>query len=264
MLRNHLQNHLLFPCHLNHPIYEILSSSTRREILRMLAYDNSNAYGRRLSKILNISNTAIHRHLRILQGLDNGHELQLIREKGKTKESYSGKKGGEATLFEIGKKLGMFVGIFPDLIHSHVFITSAEEDLSTAELSQLGAPSELQQTKSKPVVFVPNEEKISDSAKKKYLELYEKLQEINDELISSERKMLALLEEKNKLLRQIEETLTEDAKLEREKRLFLRLVACLGCSSDRDLSYAFHIEEPIVAKVLDELVKQGWLATKCD
>ncbi len=262
MLKNYIHNHLLFPCHLNHPIYEILSSSTRREILRMLAYDNSNAYGRRLSKILNISNTAIHRHLRILQGLDNGHELPLIREKGKTKESYSGKKGGEATLFEIGKKLGMFVGIFPDLIHSHVFITDAEDNLSTAELSQLGISEDFSKTKKEPHVLVPDEQQIIDPVKKKYLELYENLQKINEELIELERKMLGLLEEKNDLLREIEATLKTDANLEREKRLFLRLVACLGCSSDRDLSYAFHIEEPIVSKVLEDLVEQGWLATK--
>ncbi len=251
--KKHFHNVQEFPCHLDHPIYEVLSNKNRREILRMIAYDSSNSYGRRLAAILDLSNTAIQRHLKILQDKTHINNFSLIKEKEKIKESYSGKKGGEAIIFEIGTKIGMFVGIFPDLIHSHVFISKLNNKLENTNLSEINPVQNTSEGR-----FFPLENS-NDPIKNEYLKLYTDIQKINHEIIEQEKKLLSLLERKNNFLANIEKTIKKDSDLGRNDILYLKLIACLGSTTDREISYAFHIEEPIVKSALQRLEKIGWI-----
>lgn len=113
-------------CEIDHPLYDLIDNVTRRQVLRLIACESN--YGNRIASIMDLSTPAIHRHLKSLLG-DNQGKLALISKGKRSTKSHSGHKGGEAQLYRVDAKIGLFFHVFPNFVHNHILELHEENRL---------------------------------------------------------------------------------------------------------------------------------------
>ena len=242
-----------FSCSLNHPIFDILSNKTRLEILRMIACEQN--YGSRIASILNMSAPAIHRHLKFLsQDMkdDNMKDFSFIKPSYTTSESYSGYKGAEATIYEIGTKIYFSFALFPNFIQSHAFLVEATESLSKESNNSEKA---IKRDSDKKKTTKNSSEGING-----FSELFQHIQEKNDKISSLEKQIMDVLVEKNELMGQLDKSILQNPTLSFDERVSLRLLACQGPICIPNLPELLSQDVEITTKNLKKLHQMGWFA----
>lgn len=245
-----------FVCDIEHPVFNIIDNATRRKILRLIACESN--YGNRIANMLNISSPTVHRHLKFLLG-EKDDTFPIIREVERTKDSYSGKKGGEAFVYEINTNLGIFMGIFPNFVHSQIF--QVDEDGKQTNITD---PVEDRASFVNLKGLTPNFEELKNKKQEKFNELYKKIQVYNKDIIVKQRALMDTYMEKNDLMGELDELMKSvDVKeVDPEKRLLLRAITCLGPECSSDLSHFLHMDDYLVFKHVQELRQIGWLAER--
>ncbi len=241
-----------FSCSLDHPIFEILSNKTRLEILRMIACEQN--YGSRIASILNISAPAIHRHLKFLsQDMkdDNMEDFSYIKPSYKTSESYSGHKGAEATVYEIGTKMYFSFALYPNFIQSHAFLVAAEASLSDNNSNNI---------EDEILDYKKDMKHISNGRIEEYSKLFSKIQEKNEKIRTLESQIMNILEEKNELMKDIDSSIQKSSSLSFDERVSLRLMACQGPVCIPNLPELLRQDVEVTKKNLLNLKLRGWFS----
>ena len=241
-------------CNFGHPIFNIINNTTRRNILRLIAF-GENTYGNRLASILNISSTAVHRHLKSLEGepLD---DFNMIKEVMKTKE-YSGKKGAAASMFEIDTKVTLFFSIFPNYIHSQIY----QRDKTNMHL--------MNQTIDQKYFLLRNVElprldlsdkKDTDPKVAKLHNFHGKIAKLNQQILELQNELVEVLDEKNDMMGELNNFVNDLEDLGYEEKVILRVMISLGGGCSQNILDLLHIDEYILQKYLDNLIAKGWLS----
>lgn len=236
-------------CDISHPIFDVIENITRRQVLRLIACEHN--YGNRIANILNLSTPAVHRHLKILLGKD-GESIAIISEAAKTHESFSGRKGAEATVYQINFKAGLFFSIFPNFIHSQVYVMD-QEGKRVLEKDESDLTEDLKYLSP----YKPKKEGMH--RRQKFLKLYNKIQEHNLTILKLETDLMDVLNEKNELMGQLDEEILQQEDLEYEHRVILRAITCLGEKCSNDLSHLLNMDDKIIGRFIDELEEKKWL-----
>ncbi|MFX1254113.1 MAG: hypothetical protein ACFFCZ_21045 [Promethearchaeota archaeon] len=246
-----------FTCSLKHPLYTIISNKTRLEIIRTIVCEKN--YGSRIASILKISAPAIHRHMRFLSKTfkDQDKEpITFIRPSYRTIKSYSGYKGAEATVYELGAKIYLSLALYPNFVNTHVFSTSLDNDRSQ-ESSTFPVPNKetsFENHKDNNVEREISEKEIM----KRFSELYTKTQEKNQEIKDLEQKLLEVFEEKDKIMKEMDDIILRSSQLTFDERVSLRTLACQGPDCIRMLPEILKKDKEIAQKVLRDLRDNGW------
>ncbi len=237
-----------FSCSLDHPIFEILSNKTRLEILRMIACEQN--YGSRIASILNISAPAIHRHLKFLSQVmkdDNMNDFTYIKPSYTTSESYSGHKGAEATVYEIGTKMYFSFALYPNFIQSHAFLVGSDGALNSNNTDEKNS-SRIGKKENEP----------SDGSMEEYSQLFNQIQEKNEKIRYLESEIMNILEEKNELMKDIDSSIQKSSSLSFDERVSLRLMACQGPICIPNLPELLRQDVEITRRNLMNLQIKGW------
>ncbi len=241
-----------FSCSLDHPIFEILSNKTRLEILRMIACEQN--YGSRIASILNISAPAIHRHLKFLSQEikdDNMEDFSYIKPSYTTSESYSGHKGAEATVYEIGTKMYFSFALYPNFIQSHAFLVGAEASLNENTSNNLDDDIQGREK---------HKNLSSNRSIEEYSKLFNKIQEKNEKIRDLETQIMNILEEKNDLMKDIDSSIQKSSSLSFDERVSLRLMACQGPVCIPNLPELLRQDVEVTKKNLINLKLRGWFS----
>jgi predicted transcriptional regulator len=247
-----------YSCSLDHPIYDLLSNKTRLEILRMIACEHN--YGSRIASLLGISAPAIHRHLKFLSQLrtdPNGLDFFFIKEMKKTKESYSGYKGAEATHYEIGTKMYLSFALYPNFMQSHSFLEDAEGNIS-AEITDDSLKGSFIGTDG--TDSDKNENIEYKKAIKRYSSLFKRIQKKNSRIKELEAEIMDILDEKNDLMKKMDHAIMNVERLSFDERVSLRLLACQGPICIPNLPELLKQDVNVTMKNLKVLEKNGWFA----
>ena len=239
-----------FPFDIDHPLFQIISNETRRQIIQLLSIEKN--YGNRLAAILNLSPPAIHRHLKLLQQSEkNSKSLGIIHDKEKTDMSYSGRKGATASLLEIDARLGLFFGIFPNYIHSSVQELDKngdkidqDIDLGNYDSNLFGAhidPSHLSLDDTKQTVD------ISD------------LNFLNDEIKELERKLMVALYEKNEKLHSVFKAIDQSDDLDFNERVIIKSLIAYGLNNLKLISKMLGISLFEIKTIIQMLKDKHWI-----
>ena len=240
-------------CNLDHPIFEVLESETRRHILRLIACEHN--YGNRIASILGMSTPAVHRHLKILQGEANRKgrkSLPIISQSEKSVESYSGYKGAEATLYQIKSQIGIFFGIFPNFIHSQIFRVNDKGEVTSYRASNSDTDFFLL----RPPQKMPSS---SSSNSTQYLDLYDKVQEYNKKIIVLQKELMEVLHEKNKVMEDVDKIINSENELDFEDRVIMRAITCLGPECSSNLAEILKMDDVMVNKHVEKILEKGFL-----
>jgi predicted transcriptional regulator len=243
-----------FVCDINHPLFNVIDNPTRRQILRLIACEHN--YGNRIASILNLSTPAIHRHLKFLLGESND-AVPIIQKGLKTKQSFSGRKGGEATLYEINSKMGLFFGIFSNFIHSQVYQITDGNKISIAETRSSTHDAELLGL-SPPTPSNSPETRIEELQSDFYT-AFEKIQEYNQQIIVLQKELMMVLNEKNDYMNEVDKLVKEAEVLNYEERVLLRAITCLGPECSSDLSHLLNLDNAIIKTYVNKLRNENWL-----
>ncbi|OLS29025.1 MAG: hypothetical protein HeimC2_02200 [Candidatus Heimdallarchaeota archaeon LC_2] len=236
-------------CDITHPIFDIIENITRRQVLRLIACEHN--YGNRIANILNLSTPAVHRHLKILLGKKQ-ESINVISEKKKTKESYSGRKGAEATLYEIKSKAGLFFSIFPNFVHSQIYVLD-DNGKGSLESSKKEKSGDFEFVKP----YKPKKEGMKQ--RKKFLNLYNTVQDYNKKILELESELMDVLNKKNDSMGELDEEILQQEDLEYEHRVIMRAITCLGEKCSDDLSHLLNMDDKMIAKYIDDLKEKKWL-----
>lgn len=244
-----------FDCSLSSPIYDLLSNKTRLEILRMIACEKN--YGSRLASILRISPPAVHRHLKILSQSfkdKDVDELAFLKPSYRTSESYSGYRGAEATMYEIGTKLYLAFAIYPNFVHSHAFVMPLKNGESVKSNS-----SQESQKETSVKETAKTKKSYNKKIRKKYSEIYDEIQRKNDEINQLEKEILEIFEEKDSLMQELDEVILEKSELDFDERVSIRALACQGPSCYPNLPELLKQDDEVVKKILRNLASDNWI-----
>ncbi|MHA2098851.1 MAG: ArsR/SmtB family transcription factor [Candidatus Kariarchaeaceae archaeon] len=237
-------------CDISHPIFDIIENITRRQVLRLIACEHN--YGNRIANILNLSTPAVHRHLKILTG-NTGNSVPIISTKEKRKKSYSGYKGAEAVLYEINSKKGLFFSIFPNFIHSQIY----SEDGDGGYMLEKTETKKIESLRS----LKPFNSETTDNkeAKSEFVDLYNKIQNYNEEILNLEVQLMDILDKKNDLMGDLDKEISKHEDLYYEHRVILRAITCLGEKCADDLSHLLNMDENLILNYVNDLVGKNWL-----
>lgn len=238
-------------CDLDHPIFNVIESDTRRQILRLIACEHN--YGNRIASILGLSTPAVHRHLKLLQTQIDDEDGTLIKVSEKSSESYSGHKGAEATLYQIDKKVGIFFGIFPNFIHSQVFKV-AENGEVTASRSQ---EYENDYFALKPPI--PKTDEAGNYINGEFYNLYQVVQDYNEQIVNLQKKMMELMYKKNDVMDQVDKIFLDNEDLDFEARVIMRAITCLGPDCASSLANILNMENVVVDNHISNIIDTGLL-----
>ena len=223
-------------CNLYHPIFDLMGTTTRREIVRLISCEHN--YGNQLAKILDVSNPTVHRHLKKL--VDDG----ILEEQGRTSESYSGHKGGEAVKYEITQSTNLFLSISPHLVHAHILEIDKNGDL----------------VKNEPLNKINYQFKDNNDSKNmtNYVNLAHQSQQLNNEILELEQQLMDKLQKKNKVMQEIDNHLNA-AKLNFRERIILRALACLGPGCYDDIAKILNADQIMIEHMLKNLEDKQWI-----
>jgi predicted transcriptional regulator len=190
------------------PIYSLIGNETRRKLLQYIACESH--YGNQLAQILNLSTPTIHKHLSSLkEGFrrpEDDTPVSILKETRKTKQSFSGYKGGEATYFEISSKFLTMFGVFPNLVYA--------QNLSP------NSPSSYTSTS--------HSDKLDLFPTEPLKEQYKAIAQINIQIAEKEQELFQLLLEKDELLSEYKKEMTRSGDLLYSERRLLYALACKG------------------------------------
>ncbi len=193
---------------IENPVYSLIGNETRRRLLQHIACESH--YGNQLAQILNLSTPTIHKHISSLKtGFrrpEDDTTVSFLKETRKTKQSFSGYKGGEATYFEISSKLLTMFGVFPNLVYA--------QNLSLSSPSSLISSSH-----SDKFDLIPTEP---------LKEQYKVIAQKNTQIAEKEKELFQLLVEKDELLGKYKEEITRSGDLSYSERRLLYALACKG------------------------------------
>ncbi len=235
------------PKGLHHPIFELLSNKTRRDMLRIIACEHT--YGSRLANLLHLSVPAVHRHLKLLEEYKvDGHPI--ITTETTTNENYRGHKGAEAKIFKVDSKISVFLTIMPSYIHASVYeesIPPVKEGEGTRE-----------ETKDQ---MNTNTETNLELLQKNLHSLKERVSRYNDIIELKEKELIHYLEQKERAMREID-SLLDQLDLSFEERLVLRSYMCHGKKVIEEIQKTIKIDPILLASILDKLHEKGLIKEK--
>jgi predicted transcriptional regulator len=211
-------------------------------------------YGSRLASILNLSAPAIHRHLKFLSQEmkdDNMKNFSFIKPSYTTSESYSGYKGAEATIYEIGTKIYFSFVLYPNFIQSHAFLVDSNSNLTNQTDKIVESPVERNSETSQ------HPEKGTEEVKE-FSTIFEQVQKKNDKIRELEKQIIEILEEKNSLMQKIDKSILKQPTLSFDERVSLRLLACQGPICIPNLPELLKQDVEITTKNLNSLKQRGW------
>ncbi len=234
-------------CSIEHPFFDVISNSTRRQVMRLIACEHN--YGNRIANILNLSTPAIHRHLKFLEG-NESNPLPIIRSSMKTKESYSGKKGGEATLYEMSATLGLFYIVMPNYVHSHILGPSGQEGMEEE------IPENLKSLKAK----LPTGAEGENLAKRiSYYNLTQSVAESNRRILELEMALMDEMKKKDQLMKEVDDILMGEPDLEYNDRVILRAITCLGEKCSSNLTHLMNLNYSLLSDYVSSLRARNWV-----
>ncbi|MCE7736314.1 MAG: ArsR family transcriptional regulator [Candidatus Heimdallarchaeota archaeon] len=236
-------------CDLNNPFLDIIDNPTRRKLLHLISCEPN--YGNRLSSILNISPTAVHRHLKSLQG-DISNIGPIITETDDISGVISGKTSGN--LFKINQKLGLFYNIFPNFIHSQVF--QIDKDGTVSSFSTLPPLS-----KNPRYILNTNSTSSKIIDVKKISNISGQVEKINARINSIEKELMELFDQKNDLLQILNNDLVNAKDLKFNERMILRGMVNFTGLSVRTASRLLNLDKYLVVKYFDSLIEKGLVTT---
>ncbi len=243
-----------FDCSLSSPIYDLLSNRTRLEILRMIACEKN--YGSRIASILRISPPAVHRHLKILSQTFTDTDIEeysFLRPSYRTSESFSGYKGAEATMYEVGAKLYLAFAIYPNFVHSHAYVLPIQ-DVEKEEFS-INEEFIKESDENRPI---DEEERNDTTLRKKFTEIYSEIQRKNEKINQLEKEIIKIFEEKDQLMKELDIAILEKSELDFDERVSMRSLACQGPSCYPNLPEILKQDEEVVKKILRNLKADHW------
>ena len=223
---------------------------------------------------MGLSSQAIHRHLKYMQNPmeDMG---SIIKESLRTRHSYSGFKGAEATIYEINKKLYLSFGIFPNLMHVKIYdideLPEIDKELHLAPQPQ-AIPSKLQKLLDRKIdpdlldktIIQPILETSTESEEASAIiahllkKIKAKVESLNNRLAFHEKAIAAILSEKNIIMELLNEIMEKEG-LDFMERLLLRNYICTGEQCFTDISQIFDKDEEELQKQLEQLfIKKKW------
>jgi len=209
---------------IENPVYSLIGNETRRRLLQHIACESH--YGNQLAQILNLSTPTIHKHLSSLKiGFrrpEDDTPISILKEKRKTKQSFSGYKGGEATYFEISSKLLTMFGVFPNLVYAQNLSLSSSSSISDSHSDKLD--------------LLPTE-----ALKEQYKVIAQK----NLQIAEKEKELFQLLVEKDELLGKYKDEITRSGDLSYTERRLLYALACKGLEAFDHLPTYLQLSEDI-------------------
>jgi len=238
-----------FKCDISHPIFSVINNDTRRKVLRLVAIENS--YGNQLASILNISNPGIHKHIKFLES-EKG--MNLIKKESTINTSFTGHKGPDANIFEINTKIGLVFSIMPNFVHSQIF--EFKEDNFVPSIKPIDDEFRLFKGL---MLQEPSDNADNRENLEKFTKDYHDIQEINNEIVETEKKLFTLLSEKNEKMGHIDKIVSSLDNLTYKERIVLRAVTCLGPRCSNDLSHLLNVELIEIKEIIDNLKEKGWI-----
>jgi predicted transcriptional regulator len=218
---------------IDHPIFEMISNSTRRKLLQLIACDRH--YGNHLAKIVDVSIPTAHRQLAFLSNDGDREDRIRLIEKGKpTKESISGHRGAEAQPYYISTKLLTLFAIFPNLIYSKV-LDDKDQDSNFYDTA-------------------PYDEKL-ETLEPELIAIFNQIKEKNKIIGSIQNDLYKELSEKSDLLGKYHERMKEIYQLDYEESKLLHALACMGANCVTD--FPLELDEDELNKVLDDITNKA-------
>ncbi len=220
------------PLGIHHPIFELLSNRTRRDMLRIIACEHT--YGTRLANLLQLSVPAVHRHLKLLEEYKVGDHPLIVAE-STTNESYRGHKGAEAKIFKVDSKVAVFLSIMPSYIHASVY----EEPVPpiAAENHEL----------------MENEDRGDGERGKMEPSLVQK-----NLRVLREKEIIHYLQQKEQAMQEVD-TLLDQLDLSFEERLVLRSYLCHGKRVLVEIQKTIKIDPILLESIVKKLKERGFI-----
>jgi predicted transcriptional regulator len=209
-------------------LFEIIGNDARRKILRLLVLEPH--YVSQLSKILNKSQPAILKHMKILE--DRGIVIR------KVEQASESNKGPERHFFSINKSFTIMYSLTPYNVRENVY--------DTDKIVQNKSIDSIKQK-------VEGEERIS----KKVSIINSEIEKINTEMFNLEQKYIDLEKQRNNLLKLTNNIIENSDELQRhemyEARQLLRKHVCESKTCVQEISNLLNKKEIEIEKSLKQL-----------
>ncbi len=233
------------PLGIHHPIFELLSNRTRRDMLRIIACEHT--YGTRLANLLQLSVPAVHRHLKLLEEYKVGDHPLIVAE-STTNESYRGHKGAEAKIFKVDSKVAVFLSIMPSYIHASVY----EEPVppiaaENHELMENEDRGDGERGKMEPSLVQKNLRVLRD-----------KVSRYNNIIEIKEKEIIHYLQQKEQAMQEVD-TLLDQLDLSFEERLVLRSYLCHGKRVLVEIQKTIKIDPILLESIVKKLKERGFI-----
>jgi predicted transcriptional regulator len=101
-----------------------------------------------------------------------------------------------------------------------------------------------------------------DEGIENYIQLFDELKEINDDIIDLEKQLVKKMMKKNDLMEKVDNLMEERVELNFHQRIMLRAIACLGPDCVKDLPALLNLERVMVDHYLDILTSKNWLVAE--
>ena len=211
-------------------LFEIVGNEARRKILRLLVLEPH--YVSQLSKLLNKSQPAILKHMKILE--DKGI---VIRNKEPASEST---KGPERHFFSINKSFTIMYSLSPHNVRENVWNTDTDEFSDEESLENVKQKVDKEEAISKKVSIINHE-----------------IETINLEMIDLEKQYIELERKRNNLLKITNSIIENSDTLQRkemyEARQLLRKHVCESRTCVQEISNLLNKKEKEIEAALKSL-----------
>ena len=217
-------------------LFEIVGNEVRRKILRLLVLEPH--YVSQLSKLLDKSQPAILKHMKILE--DRGIVVR------KVEQASESNKGPDRHFFSINKSFTIMYSLSPHNVRENVWNTDidvSEEDNSLEEVKQR----------------VEKEEVVS----KKVSIINHEIEQINLQMIDLERNYIELERKRNNLLKITNHIIESSDELQRkemyEARQLLRKHVCESRTCVQEISNLLNKKEKEIEQALKDLREKEFI-----
>jgi predicted transcriptional regulator len=220
-------------------------------MLRLIA--NEKTYGNRLASTLGLSTPAIHRHMKYLEGFEN--QYPLVKKLISSPLSFSGRMGAKAAYYGINERVNVFFSIYKNFIHSHIFEIDKSNNL---------VPGFVHDDRFTDFTYLQPAKDYDehDKTRKVIAESYDKINEINAEVLELERQIASLLHQKDKLLEDTSILINTHEDINYEKRTILKSLLNLGVICTACMSNRSNIAPSVIESEINSLIKGKWLVNK--
>lgn len=215
-------------------LFEIVGNEARRKILRLLVLEPH--YVSQLSKLLNISQPAILKHMKILE--EKGIVIRKVQQASESN------KGPDRHFFSINKSFAIMFSLSPYNLRENVYNTDdVPTDFSLDDIQKR----------------IDGEEVIS----RKVGIVNSEIEKINKEMMNLERTYIELEKKRNSLLKITNSIIEDSDDLQRsemyEARQLLRKHVCESRTCVQEISNLLNKKEKEIEKALKDLSEKDYI-----